>query len=89
MHAVLGARRALLNWALRHTVLLPVCNRVQWTVMAYMIEGGGSKNFSKAKTWLYKYPDATVDLLDRLTASNPDPDPDPNPNPNPRLPHGQ
>ena len=25
-----------------------------WTLMAYMIEGGGSKTLSKAKRWLYK-----------------------------------
>ncbi|KAJ3072827.1 Uroporphyrinogen decarboxylase in heme biosynthesis, partial [Rhizoclosmatium hyalinum] len=34
-----------------------------WTLMAYMIEGGGSKTYSKAKTWLYKYPDASKELL--------------------------
>ncbi|CAI2163463.1 4061_t:CDS:2 [Funneliformis geosporum] len=28
-----------------------------WTLMAYMIEGGGSNNLSKAKTWLFKYPE--------------------------------
>ncbi len=26
-----------------------------WTLMAYMVEGGGSKTFEKAKTWLFKY----------------------------------
>lgn len=34
-----------------------------WTLMSYMIEGGGSKNFSKCKGWLYKYPDASHELL--------------------------
>ncbi|KAI9592746.1 uroporphyrinogen decarboxylase-like protein [Syncephalis fuscata] len=38
-----------------------------WTLMAYMIEGGGSKTFSKAKTWLYQYPEASAKLLERLT----------------------
>ncbi|RKP26255.1 uroporphyrinogen decarboxylase [Syncephalis pseudoplumigaleata] len=38
-----------------------------WTLMAYMVEGGGSKTFSKAKTWLYKYPEASAQLLGRLT----------------------
>ncbi|PVU99485.1 hypothetical protein BB559_000676 [Furculomyces boomerangus] len=38
-----------------------------WTLMAYMIEGGGSKTFSKAKTWLWKYPEAAHELLDRIT----------------------
>jgi len=35
--------------------------------MAYMIEGGGSKNFSKAKTWLFKYPDAAADAINLIT----------------------
>lgn len=38
-----------------------------WTVMTYMLEGGGSKSFSKAKGWLYAYPEAANDLLDLLT----------------------
>lgn len=38
-----------------------------WTLMAYMIEGGGSKTFSKAKTWLVRYPQASHDLLQRIT----------------------
>eukprot|EP01095_Lingulamoeba_sp_RSL-Kostka_P013255 TRINITY_DN5438_c0_g1_i1.p1 TRINITY_DN5438_c0_g1~~TRINITY_DN5438_c0_g1_i1.p1 ORF type:complete len:379 (+),score=144.89 TRINITY_DN5438_c0_g1_i1:55-1191(+) len=38
-----------------------------WTLMAYMIEGGGSKTFSKAKTWLYKYKEASHQLLQMLT----------------------
>jgi len=38
-----------------------------WTLMAYMIEGGGSKTFSRAKTWLYRYPDAAHRLLARIT----------------------
>jgi uroporphyrinogen decarboxylase len=38
-----------------------------WTLMAYMVEGGGSKTFSKAKTWLYQYPEASKNLLDQLT----------------------
>ncbi|KAI8078880.1 uroporphyrinogen decarboxylase [Halteromyces radiatus] len=38
-----------------------------WTLMAYMIEGGGSKTLSKAKSWLWKHPDATHELLQRIT----------------------
>ena len=38
-----------------------------WTLMAYMIEGGGSKNFQRAKSWLYKYPSECMELLHRLT----------------------
>lgn len=38
-----------------------------WTLMAYMVEGSGSKTFSKAKTWLFKYPEATRTLLSGLS----------------------
>ena len=38
-----------------------------WTLLAYMIEGGGSKTLTKAKSWLYKYPQETKDLLQRIT----------------------
>jgi len=37
-----------------------------WTLMAYMIEGGGSKTFQLAKTWLFKYPDDSKKLLSRI-----------------------
>ncbi|XP_069703324.1 uroporphyrinogen decarboxylase [Periplaneta americana] len=40
-----------------------------WTLMGYMIEGGGSKTLSKAKFWLYQYPDASRKLLKILTDS--------------------
>lgn len=35
--------------------------------MAYMIEGRGSKTFSKAKKWLFRYPEASHELLQRVT----------------------
>ncbi|KAI9246122.1 uroporphyrinogen decarboxylase [Phascolomyces articulosus] len=38
-----------------------------WTLMAYMIEGGGSKTLSKAKSWLWKYPTETHGLLQKIT----------------------
>ena len=42
-------------------------NDVQWTLMAYMIEGGGSKTMSIAKKWLYKHSEAATLLLQKLT----------------------
>jgi uroporphyrinogen decarboxylase len=36
-----------------------------WTLMAYMVEGGGTKTWQESKTWLHKYPDASHELLDR------------------------
>ncbi len=38
-----------------------------WTLLAYMIEGQGSKTFSKAKAFLYKHPIAAHKLLEKLT----------------------
>lgn len=38
-----------------------------WTLMSYMIEGGGSKTMSMSKGWLYKYPEASHKLLKILT----------------------
>ncbi|KAL4241350.1 uroporphyrinogen decarboxylase family protein [Abortiporus biennis] len=37
-----------------------------WTLFAYMIEGGGSKTFQKAKTWLFRYPEESKALLLRI-----------------------
>lgn len=38
-----------------------------WTLMSYMIEGGGSTTQSKAKKWLYAHPVASEELLRLLT----------------------
>jgi len=41
-----------------------------WTLMSYMIEGGGSKTLSKSKKWLYVHPEASHQLLQLLTDVN-------------------
>ncbi|XP_014681397.1 PREDICTED: uroporphyrinogen decarboxylase-like isoform X2 [Priapulus caudatus] len=38
-----------------------------WTLMSYMIEGGGSTTMSKAKSWLYRYPAESHKLLQLIT----------------------
>lgn len=38
-----------------------------WTLFGYMIEGGGSKTLQKAKTWLFKYPEESKALLQRIS----------------------
>jgi uroporphyrinogen decarboxylase len=38
-----------------------------WTLLSYMVEGGGSATQSRAKKWLYVYPDASAEVLRILT----------------------
>lgn len=38
-----------------------------WTLMAYMVEGGGSKSYRRARSWLYRHPEASKALLQRIT----------------------
>ncbi len=40
-----------------------------WTLFAYMIEGSGSKTFSKAKQFLYTQPELSHMLLEKITQS--------------------
>ena len=40
-----------------------------WTILSYMIEGKGSKTFSKAKKFLYTEPKLAHKLLDKITQS--------------------
>ncbi|KAK5695003.1 Uroporphyrinogen decarboxylase in heme biosynthesis, partial [Elasticomyces elasticus] len=37
-----------------------------WTLLCYMVEGGGSKMFVQAKTWLYKYGKESQALLQKI-----------------------
>ena len=38
-----------------------------WTLLAYMVEGGGSKTFSKARRFLITQPKASKQLLEKIT----------------------
>ncbi len=38
-----------------------------WTVATYMLEGGSSKDFSKAKSWVYRRPEDFRVLMEKLT----------------------
>jgi uroporphyrinogen decarboxylase len=40
-----------------------------WTIMAYMVEGSGSKTFSQAKKLIYQEPALAHQLLDKITQS--------------------
>lgn len=37
-----------------------------FTLLCYMVEGGGSKLFAQVKTWIYKYPEASKALLQKI-----------------------
>ena len=37
-----------------------------WTLLCYMVEGGGSKMFVQSKTWIYKYPEESKKLLQKI-----------------------
>lgn len=39
-----------------------------WTILAYMVEGHGSKTFSKARKFLYNQPIEAHSLLDKITS---------------------
>ena len=41
-----------------------------WTIFAYMVEGSGSKTFSKAKQFLYTQPELSHALLEKITQSS-------------------
>jgi len=38
-----------------------------WTLMSYMIEGGGSKMFTEVKRWIFTWPEESKALLQRIT----------------------
>ncbi len=40
-----------------------------WTILCYMVEGKGSKDFSRVKQFCYTHPDAARHLLDVITKS--------------------
>lgn len=37
-----------------------------WTLFCYMVEGGGTKLFIESKKWIYRYPDASRALLQKI-----------------------
>jgi uroporphyrinogen decarboxylase len=53
--ARLGRRTALIGFA-----------GSPWTVAAYMVEGGGSRDFQRVKAWAYRDPEGFGELIDLL-----------------------
>lgn len=59
----------LTKQALQNRVPLIGFAGAPWTLMAYMVEGSGSKTFSQAKKFLYQYPALAHQLLEKITQS--------------------
>jgi uroporphyrinogen decarboxylase len=53
----------------RRVPLIGFCG-APWTILAYMIEGSGSKTFSKARKFLYTQPKLAHKLLEKITQSS-------------------
>jgi len=41
-----------------------------WTLLCYMVEGKGSKDFAKAKQFCYQYPELAAVMLDKITEAS-------------------
>jgi uroporphyrinogen decarboxylase len=37
-----------------------------WTLLCYMVEGGGTKLFKESKTWIYRYSEESKALLQKI-----------------------
>ncbi|MBC8045658.1 MAG: uroporphyrinogen decarboxylase [Fimbriimonadaceae bacterium] len=59
----------LIKKELNNTIPLIGFAGAPWTIFAYMTEGKGSKTFSKARTFLYREPEAAHNLLNKITDS--------------------
>src|SRR5881394_1924124 len=55
-HAALPSETALIGFA-----------GAPWTVATYMVEGGGSRDFQRVKSWAYRDPNGFQALIDLLT----------------------
>jgi len=60
---------SLIRRELNGTIPLIGFSGSPWTLATYMIEGGGSKDFRKAKAFMYNHPQAMHQLLDRLAVA--------------------
>ncbi len=48
--------------------LIGICG-APWSLAAYMIQGGGSQSFIKAKRWVYARPELMRKMMDKITQS--------------------
>ncbi len=69
LHYVLKALQLTKKELKGRVPLIGFCG-APWTIMAYMVEGSGSKTFSKAKQMLYTHPELAHALLDKITESS-------------------
>jgi len=38
-----------------------------WTLFCYMVEGGGTKLFAESKRWIYRYPEESKKVLQKIS----------------------
>jgi len=69
LHYVMKALQLTKQGLNNRVPLIGFCG-APWTIFAYMIEGSGSKTFSKAKKFLYTHPRLAHQLLDKITQSS-------------------
>ncbi len=62
-------KKKLSSEGFHQTTLIGFCGS-PWTVACYMIEGSGSKDFSKTKFWALENPDSFQKLINILTAAS-------------------
>ena len=53
--------------ALASDIALVGFSGAPWTLLAYLLEGGGSRNYSRARRFLYQEPEATHEALSRIS----------------------
>lgn len=69
LHYVMKALQLTKQGLNNRVPLIGFCG-APWTIFAYMIEGSGSKTFSKAKKFLYTHPQLAHQLLEKITQSS-------------------
>lgn len=62
-----GEAITLTRHALEGKVPLIGFTGAPWTLMGYMIQGGGSSTMAQARSWLYRYPEKSIELLQLIT----------------------
>ncbi|MBS1682466.1 MAG: uroporphyrinogen decarboxylase [Bacteroidetes bacterium] len=69
LHYALPTTRAVKDALSNEVPLIGFCGS-PWTLLCYMVEGNGSKDFAKAKQFCYQHPELAATLLEKITQSS-------------------